>query len=112
MGTKDLTSKKLITVSVDDKVIDAARIMRENRIRHLPVTDGNAGVVGIISSKDLPIFVEAKDMSVEFFMSTPVIHVDQDLPLKEAVYRMLENKISCLVVSDENKDGILPINFP
>jgi CBS domain-containing protein len=97
---QNIMTKKLITISVDAKLSEAAAIMRENRIRHLPVTDEKDGIIGVLSSKDLLNFPEIKDIPLGFFMSSPVRYVNQDLPLKQAIYKMLENKISSLIVSD------------
>lgn len=104
--TKDLMTKKLITLSVDAKVSEAAALMQEKRIRHLPIVDDQDGIVGVLSSKDLPPFPETKNISVEFYMSCPILHVDQDLPLKQAIYKMLENKVSCLIVSNTNENAV------
>jgi CBS domain-containing protein len=45
----DVMTRTVVTVSPDDDVLDAAALMAERRIRHLPVVqDGNVcGVVGI-----------------------------------------------------------------
>jgi CBS domain-containing protein len=45
----DVMTRSLVTVAPDDDVIDAARLMRERQIRHLPVLHGEhlLGVVGI-----------------------------------------------------------------
>jgi CBS domain-containing protein len=42
-----------ITVDSNSSVDDAMRIMTENRVRHLPVIDDNAAVLGIVSIGDL-----------------------------------------------------------
>jgi len=45
----DVMTRAVVTVTPDDDVVDAAAIMGERRIRHLPVVqDGNlCGVIGI-----------------------------------------------------------------
>jgi CBS domain-containing protein len=45
----DVMTRTLVTVAPDDDVIEAARLMRERGIRHLPVLHGEhlLGVVGI-----------------------------------------------------------------
>ena len=42
-----------ITVGRDCSVDEAMRTMTEHRVRHLPVTDGNGAVLGIVSIGDL-----------------------------------------------------------
>lgn len=53
-GTKlgDICSRDLTTISPDDSVEDATRIMREKAIRRLPVVE-NDQAVGIVSLGDL-----------------------------------------------------------
>jgi CBS domain-containing protein len=49
---EQLMTKKVITCSGTDSVIDVAKIMRERRIRHLPVTD-NGRLIGVIGMRDI-----------------------------------------------------------
>lgn len=106
LAIKEIMTKKLITLPVGTSVSEAAALMAEKRIRHLPVVDEKDGIIGLLSSKDLPEFPELKRASVEYYMSTPVFYLHQEVPLKEAIYKMLENKVSCLLVSDENNDAV------
>ena len=45
----DVMTTQLVTLAPDDDILDAARLMGERKIRHLPVLDGEnlLGVVGI-----------------------------------------------------------------
>jgi CBS domain-containing protein len=53
---KDIISTKLITVSPDESVEEAMRLMTEHRVRHLPVIkDGK--VVGLVSIGDLVNYI-------------------------------------------------------
>ena len=47
-------SEDLVTVSPDDDVADAARVMAEHTVRRLPVVSGDR-VVGIVSLGDLAV---------------------------------------------------------
>ena len=42
------------TISVNEKIINAKRIMSSNAIRHVPVTEGGE-VVGILSDRDIKL---------------------------------------------------------
>jgi CBS domain-containing protein len=42
-----------VTISQDDTVEDAMRLMTERRVRHLPVIDGTGHVAGIVSIGDV-----------------------------------------------------------
>jgi len=48
----EVMTASLATISVDDGILEAAALMKERRLRHLPVTeDGN--LVGIVSIRDV-----------------------------------------------------------
>ena len=49
---KDIMTKNPICISPDAKLEDAARIMRNNKIRHLPVTE-NKRCIGVLGIKNL-----------------------------------------------------------
>lgn len=101
MQLKDIMSKSLITIPMGTRLSEATELMTEKRIRHLPVVDKSGSIIGILSSKDLPPFSEIRDLKVEYFMSTAVIVLPQEAPIKDAALKMLENKISSIVVYDE-----------
>jgi CBS domain-containing protein len=49
VAIEDVMTRQLITLSPDDDILDAARLMSERRIRHLPVLQGEnlLGMIGI-----------------------------------------------------------------
>lgn len=98
---KDVMSSQLITISVDKKMSDAKAVMDEHRIRHLPVVDVSGGIVGILSSKDIARHHDHPQSDVEFFMSSPVISIAQTASIRSAIFKMLENKISAVLIHDE-----------
>jgi CBS domain-containing protein len=51
-AVRDIMSAPVVTVSPDQTVDDAMRLMTERRIRHLPVTRGSK-VIGVVSIGDL-----------------------------------------------------------
>ena len=50
---RDVMTSPVVTVTAGDPVALAARIMRENHVRRLPVTDAHGGLVGIVTRSDL-----------------------------------------------------------
>ena len=86
---------------------EAADLMEEHRIRHLPVSDDLGVIVGIISDRDVsrarspnkPGF--DANAKVSDYMSWPVITVSQNLPLREAAQGMVDEKISAFLVTDD-----------
>lgn len=56
---RDIMTSPLIVVSLDMSLNECARIMREKRIHHLPVSDKSGAVVGMISDTDFLVAAEA-----------------------------------------------------
>ncbi len=50
---KDVMSKKLVTISPDDSISDAARIMHKNDFNRIPVVDDEGKLVGLIARDDI-----------------------------------------------------------
>ncbi len=53
MLVKDRMTPDPMTITVDTSFPEAYRIMRENKIRHLPVLDKKGKLVGVITRTDL-----------------------------------------------------------
>lgn len=56
-------SKPLITTSPNKAVNDAAKLMRKNKIRRLPVVSKNRILVGIVTTTDLLRYISEKKSS-------------------------------------------------
>ncbi len=103
---KTIMTRKLQTVPMGMSVLEAQQKMKDLRIRHLPVVDEMDDIVGVLSQRDMSRLAGAPAIPVEYLMSSPVQFMHQDTSLRSAVLKMLELKISCLLVSDENDDAI------
>ena len=103
---KDIMTKTLIAVPMGSPVAAAAELMKEKRIRHLPVVDDMDVIIGIISKRDFTLLENLEQIPVEQVMSSPLYYIDQDTPLRSAIFKMLEHKISSLLISDENDDAV------
>ena len=49
----DKTGGKLISALAEDSLSKGIRLMQEHKIKHLPVTDGDGKLVGIVTDRDL-----------------------------------------------------------
>ncbi len=58
LNVKDIMSSPLITVTTDMTLTECARVMKENRIHHLPVVDEKGMVIGMISANDFLVIAE------------------------------------------------------
>ncbi|WP_033829333.1 CBS domain-containing protein [Bacillus andreraoultii] len=52
---EDVMTKNLITVTTDDQVYKAAKLMAEHKIRRLPVVDDGYRLIGMISLGDIAV---------------------------------------------------------
>lgn len=59
----DLMTRRVITCTPEDSVTRIARLMTENRIRHLPVVDGDE-IAGVVSVGDV-VKHRLEEMSLE-----------------------------------------------
>jgi CBS domain-containing protein len=67
---RDVASKELATVSPDDSIADAVRIMREQALRRIPVVDGGRPV-GIVSIGDLAVERDTDSALADISASEP-----------------------------------------
>jgi len=63
MTVADLMTKRVVTCAPEDNIARIARLMTENRIRHLPVVEGGR-VVGMVSVGDV-VKNRLEEMSLE-----------------------------------------------
>jgi CBS domain-containing protein len=53
LKAKDIMTKELITVSPDTEILQATKLLLENRINGIPVTDETGKLLGILCQSDL-----------------------------------------------------------
>ena len=113
---RDLMTRDLVTLNQNDKLRVADDVMRLGRIRHLPVLDDDGALVGIVSQRDL--FHNAllramgygshatsqalNDFLVKEAMCSSPVTTAPDTPLAEAARLMLDRKIGCLLVTEND----------
>ncbi|CUS04054.2 CBS domain containing protein [Candidatus Promineifilum breve] len=112
MLVRELMTPNPVTVRPDTPVPDALRLMRERKVRRLPVVDSHGRLVGIVSDKDLlyaspsPATTlavwEIPDilgkLKIEKVMTHDVVTVSEKTPLEEAARLMADKKIGGLPV--------------
>ncbi|HTX73813.1 MAG TPA: CBS domain-containing protein [Rectinemataceae bacterium] len=112
MLVQEQMSSNPVTVAPEVSVPDALALMRERKVRRLPVVDAHGKVVGIVSDKDL-LFASPSPttslnvweinsllsrLKVEKVMAREVISVTEDTPVEEAARIMADRKIGGLPV--------------
>jgi acetoin utilization protein AcuB len=111
-----------IVCDADIPVDDALDVMRQEKVRRLPIVDSDRKLLGIVSEKDLLYVSPSPATSLSVFeihsllskitvgkiMTKDVITVREDAPLEEAARIMADNKIGGLpVLRDDQLVGII-----
>ena len=121
MKVEALMTKDVTTIERNDELSIAEDIMKMKRIRHLPVLD-EGRLVGLLSQRDL--FLAALSSAMGFgrkasnaflgsvpakeVMTDEVITIAPSEDVKKAAQSMLEHKLGCLpVVEDDKLVGLL-----
>jgi acetoin utilization protein AcuB len=122
MLVKDRMTPDPITIRPETSFQDALRIIREKKIRRLPVLDEGGRLVGIVAEKDLLYASPSPATSLSIFelhyllaklkvqdiMTREVVTTTGDTPLEDAARLMVDRKIGCLpVVEDGQLTGII-----
>ena len=122
MLVRERMTQTPVTTTPDTSVTEALRLMREKKVRRLPVLDHKGRLAGIVSDKDLLYASPSPATSlsvwemnyllsrlkVDEVMTRKVIIVSEDTPLEEAARIMADNKIGGLpVMRDDRLVGIV-----
>ncbi|MFQ5657272.1 MAG: CBS domain-containing protein [Candidatus Methylomirabilales bacterium] len=121
MQVKDWMERRPVTISPQETLLKAWRLIRERRVRHLPVVDGGR-VVGIVTDRDLRQALPSRAVGLELHeaphlaekvriwevMSRVVVTVRPDAPVEEATDLLLRYRIGGLpVVNGDILVGII-----
>lgn len=95
---KKVMTENLVIIPAGSPLKEALTIMAEKRFRHLPVVNENNEILGVILKTPLLSLQELENIPVEEAMCTQIYSIDQHAPLRQALFKFLEKKISCLIV--------------
>ena len=122
MLVKDRMTPDPVTITTDTSLKEALDLVRSKPFRHLPVLDENDRLVGIVTEKSLVYASPTPTTTLSVFevdyilartkvgqvIQGSVITVAPDLPVEEAARVMIDQRIGCLpVVEDEKLVGII-----
>lgn len=113
----DFMTRGIVTIHAGTRARDAAQVMRERRIRHLPVVDRGGKLAGIVTDRDLrqtlfdPAIRERVGEAAEALnallvrdvMTWSVITIRPDSDLRLAANLMHEQKVGALPVVRQGK---------
>lgn len=122
MLVRERMTSNPVVVNPDTSFEDALQLLREKKVRRLPVVDKQGNLVGIVVEKDLLYASPSPATSLSVFevhyllsklqvkdvMTKRVITVTEDCPLEEAARIMVDHKIGSLpIVRDRQVAGII-----
>jgi CBS domain-containing membrane protein len=105
-----LMTENPVHLDPEARIEDAWKIMHTHRVRHVPVVKGDK-LVGLVTQKDLLVNAQNRSLltlPVAEIMVFRVSTITTDTTAEEAAKVMLNDKISCLpVVEDDKLVGII-----
>lgn len=104
MQVKDIMNLKSPVLYEEDTILNASKFMKEERIRNLPVVNGEKKLVGLITLREIieTVFSNPEKILVRDAMIKIVATVSPDASLKNAIEVMMVNKYGCLPVIDKD----------
>lgn len=95
MLAKNIMTKDVITVSPTTTVKSLAKVLTQNQISGVPVTDKRGKILGLVSQSDI---VGKRGNQVKAIMTKKVIEVAEDTPVEEIAILMTTHKIKRVTV--------------
>jgi CBS domain-containing protein len=113
MEAAEVMERKVLSMGSSSSLVDAASLMHEHNVRHLPVVEHNE-VIGILSERDLRGFLEElygsasetpagivrKNLKITDVMQRKPLTVDPSADVADVIDLMLENKVGAILVAD------------
>ena len=121
LSVAEIMTAEPYTLSPDDSLAQARKLMADHHIRHIPIVSGDGSLVGLVSQRDV---LAAADSSVlpeqssreqeenyvalSSVMTSPVQTVDEQASLRGTAMHLLQNRMGCLPVTrDDALVGII-----
>ena len=119
-------TRRVITVDEDLNIFEAQQLMAKNKIRHLPVTDENQRLIGIVTDRDIRSALpysyiktsasqKEKDkftaLKVKDIMTKDPISISPTYTIQDALLLIQNSNVGALPVIDDNQrlSGIISV---
>ena len=99
MKIRNIFKQKLITCDINDNLEMVSKLMKDNDIGFLPITDHNK-IVGVITDRDIVIrgiALDTKDL--QLIMSTNLVCIDINKSIDEAFNLYIKHRIKRLLIT-------------
>jgi CBS domain-containing protein len=116
---RDIMKRKIVTISVSDRLSTVEDIMTLGGVRHIPVVSGG-DLMGVVTERDL-LRISLSNLSefgadqrraflhaieIERVMSSPAVTIGAEERVEAAALSMAERKIGCLPVIEDDGDFV------
>jgi len=117
---KELMSKDVISVHIDDRLKRVKELFEQNTFHHLMVVNSKGELAAVISDRDYTKAIHpnvdmpsatAKDLAtlnkrVHQIVKRDIVSIDGNASLRDAIALFYEHNISCLPVVDAKKHPV------
>jgi acetoin utilization protein AcuB len=117
MNVGEIMSPNPVTISPQDSLLMASKILKEKGFKHLPVVDGKGTLVGVVTDRDLKrasasdattlevheLLYLLDKLRIEQIMVRKPQTVTAEESVQTAAKLMVEKKIGCLPVLKDGK---------
>ena len=122
MFVRDWMTSPAITITKDKTLPEAVKIMREKKIKRLPVVDEHNKLIGLLSDIEIQEYLPSEATTLDAFelgyllnkikvekvMKTIVFTTRPDVSIEEAAMEMYDRSVSSLpVIEDDKVVGII-----
>ena len=109
MNICDIMTERVISISEDEPVVAAARLMKQNNIGALPVRDEKGKLKGIVTDRDIVLRcvaanINLQDVRIGEIMSRNLVTASPFDDAEKAAVKMGESQVRRLPVTD---NGVL-----
>lgn len=99
---EDLMMEQISTIKADAEVVEAAKLMLDGHVTHIPVVTDENKLIGIVTSWDLSKSIATNSNQLKDIMTTTVKYCNAGDTIEEVARKMRKFDISCLPVVDED----------
>lgn len=115
LSVAEIMTREPYTLGPDNNLRDAAELMHEHHVRHVPVVSGDGAVIGMVSHRDVLSASDSKilhdegDVGKEGYvalsavMTTPVQTVTENADLKSVAMHLRRQRLGCMPVVEDGK---------
>jgi len=102
LNISEIMTTDLFTLQEQDTLTDAARLMKEHRVRHIPIVDDSRELLGLITQRDL-LATKNSDTTLADIMRRDMYTVSEADDMRSAALVMQKYKIGSLPVTSDGK---------